>query len=175
MPCVDIRLECSWSPWKPIQWNSLRAVFELTRRPREVWRTVAINSPESQRPLSTVILSICRPAHFTWPTASCLNCCRSQSLPLYSNSTNCEIFSSEEISLLDSLHRHGDSVTIQSTSVNSDWQTCAGICVSQRRTCGLLCVCSDPHTNMEQSELMSNYFTNVYMQTWTNTDYLGTV
>ena len=45
-------------PWKPIPWSSLRSVPELIWRPHEVWRSVAIDSAESRRPLRTMRLSI---------------------------------------------------------------------------------------------------------------------
>ena len=60
--------------------------------------------------------------HFTWPTISWLSCCRSQTLPLCYNITDsCGIFSSEEISRLDLLHRW-HPITAPRWSSPSSWE-----------------------------------------------------
>jgi len=99
---------CAWMqlPWKPIPWSSLWTVLELIWRPREVWRSVAIDSAESWRPLR---LSI------RWPRSVIL---RGRPLPGWAAvvpnrfhfvmtplTADCGIFSSEEMSQLDLLHR----------------------------------------------------------------------
>jgi len=50
-------LDAAARPWKPIPWSSLRTVLELIWRPHEVWRSLAIDSADSWRPLRTVCLS----------------------------------------------------------------------------------------------------------------------
>ena len=70
-------LDATAWPWKPIPWSSLCTVLELIWRPHEVWRSVAIDSAESWRPLRTMHLSI------RWPRSVILHglplCgCRSQ-------------------------------------------------------------------------------------------------
>ena len=61
-------LDAAARPWKPIPWSSLHTVLGLIWRPHEVWRSVAIDSAESWRPLCTLRLS-----HFTWPPTSWLS------------------------------------------------------------------------------------------------------
>ena len=102
-------LDAAARPWKPIPWSSLRTVLELIWRPHKVWRSVAIDSAESWRPLGTMRLSI------RWPRSVILcgrplrgwvavvpNCSHFVVIPL---EVDCGIFSSEEILRLDLLHR----------------------------------------------------------------------
>ena len=102
-------LDAAAQPWTPIPWSSLRTVIELIWRPHDVWRSVAIDSAESCRPLHTMRIRI------RWPLSVILH-----GLPLRGwvavvpnhfhfimipLTTDCGIFRSMEISRLYLLHR----------------------------------------------------------------------
>ena len=52
-------LDVSARPWKYIPWSFLCTVLELIWRPHKVWRSVAIDSAESWRPLCTHYFILC--------------------------------------------------------------------------------------------------------------------
>ena len=120
-------------PWKPMPWSSLRTVLELIWRPHKVWRSVAT---ESRQPLRTVRLSIRWPRSDPaltplWPCSVILrgrplcgwaavvpNRFHSVIIPL---TADCGIFSSEEMSRLDLLHRW-HRITVPRWDSLSSWE-----------------------------------------------------
>ena len=118
-------LDADARPWKPIPWSSLRTVLELIWRPHEVWRSVAIDSAESWRLLSTMRLSI------RWPRSIILRglplCGWVAVVPNHFHfviiplTVDCGIFRSEEISRLDLLHRW-HPITVPHWNSLSSWE-----------------------------------------------------
>ena len=118
-------LDAAAWPWKPIPWSSLHTVLELIWRPREVWRSVVIDSSESWRPLCTMHLSI-RWLHSVilgglplgWVTVI-PNRFHFVIIPM---TVDCGIFRSEEISRLDLLHRW-HPITVPRWNSLRSWET----------------------------------------------------
>ena len=110
-------LDAAVQPWKPIPWSSLHTVLELNWTPHEVWRSVAIDSAESWRPLRTMRLSI------RWPCSIILVAVISNSFHFVTKplTVDCGIFRSEETSQLDLLHRW-HPITVPCWNSLSSWE-----------------------------------------------------
>ena len=167
-------LDAAARPWKPIPWSSLRTVLELIWRPHEVWRSVAIDSAESWRPLCTMCLSI------RWPLSVIL-----RGLPLHGwvavipnrfhfviipLTVDCGIFRSEEISQLDLLHRwHPITVPCWNSLSSWEWPILSQMFVETvcMPRCLLLYTCghgSDWNTWFQLLDAWANTFGKTYYQ-----------
>ena len=128
MLCIalaDVWLGCSCSAMETHSMKLSTHCYELIWRPHEVWRSVAIDSAESWRPLCTMHNSI------HWPCSVIL-----RGLPLHGwaavipnrfhfviipLTVDCGIFRSEEISRLDLLHRW-HPITVPRWNSLSSWE-----------------------------------------------------